>query len=147
MISAIEVITGEGSSGGTYAGIGLFTVAANEDLVLVAKGEDTTSPTYFSSGYQGIGGFDTKVPLSVPYAKVAGQLYAVGALFIGSGAPNIVGAVSAGGDAATTFGSGGLLPRLSALWAGQLTLPAVGGTIASGDLTGLGLVPYFLLEV
>ena len=142
----IEVMTGSGASGGTYAGIGIFTVADDGTLTLRSKGEDASSPSTFGSGFQSIGGFDTRVSIT-PYATVAGTLYAVGALFVGSVAPNIIGGLNAAGDAGSAFGAGGLLTRLSAKCTGQAALPAVSGTISDGSLSSIGFVPYFLLEI
>lgn len=141
----LEVATGSGATGGTYAGMGLFSVDKNGLLTLVAKGEQVTTPALWSSAFQYVGGINTKIALSAPFQIQQGVEYAVGALFVGSGAPQLAATV-------LTSGAGGLavagtpLAQISASLAGQATLGAIGSTHTQASLATYSFLPYFVLE-
>jgi hypothetical protein len=149
-VTFIETATGSAASGGTYAGMGLFTVSPAGLLTLVAKGEQASSPALWSSAYEYIGGassINTRIALSANYLKRAGVLYAVGLLWAGSGsAPQI-------SSTLLTNGAGGLavagtpLDQLSAQLSGQSTLGTIGTTThTQAALSSCGYQPYCVLE-
>lgn len=147
VISTIECMVNNGASGGTYAGMGLYTVNASGDLLLVAKGEATT---LFSSAFQPVGGFNTKIGLSSVYSKVAGQQYAIGALFVGTTAPALVSAVPSSGTPGSNGGSAlaaTTLGQLSGQKAGQSTLGTIGTTThTAASISGWAWMPWFVLN-
>lgn len=148
LISAVEVMTNDGASGQTYCGYGLYEVDENGLLTLVAKAEQTSSPNLWNSGYQPIGGFDTKLGFTSPatYKKQAGQKYAVGALFVGTTAPKFLANIASNGEANSNVDiSGTPLGMLSAQKSGQTTLGALGTTHTRASLSAYAWVPYFLL--
>jgi hypothetical protein len=105
----------------TLARIGLYTVAGNGDLTLVASTESDTA-LWETAGQR------TKA-LSASYSKVRGQRYAVGVLWVGSGnAPTFAGIGSTVTAVISEFAES---PRQAAVRASQSDLPA---TIAAGDL-------------
>jgi len=145
LISTIECMVNTAASGGTYAGMGLYTVAANGNLTLVAKGEATT---LWTSAFQPVNGFNTKIGLTAPYQKVAGQRYAVGALFVGTTAPALVSAVpSSGTPGSNGTVTGTTLGALSGQKASQTTLGTVGTTThTAASLSGWSWMPWFVLN-
>jgi len=144
-ISTIECQVNTSASGATYSGMGLYTVAANGDLTLVAKGEATS--TLWTSAYQPVGGFNTKVPLTAVYSKIGGQRYAIGALFTGTTPPALVSAVASSGTPQSNYSVAGTpLGALSGQKSGQTTLGTVGVTTHSkASITGWAWMPYFVL--
>lgn len=98
----------------TLARMGLFTIAANGDGTLVASTvNDTTLFAAINSSY-------TR-PWSAPYAKVAGQFYALGLLLVSTVAmPTIAGLAGLG----TVTGESAVAPRMQGLISGQANLPA-----------------------
>ena len=149
-IAHIETAVNTAASGGTYAGMGIFTVSSTGLLTLVAKGEQTSSPTLWSSAYEYIGGnnaINTRIALSSNYEIIAGQMYAVGLLFVGSGAPLIPGSLLTGGAGGLGFLSGAPLDPLSAQLSGQSTLGSVGTTThTNASLSSCGWQLYAVLE-
>lgn len=147
LISTIEAMVADARTGGTYVGYGLFTVAANGDLTLVAKAEQTSSLTLWGSGFQPIGGFDTKLGLTATFSKVAGTRYAIGALQVGGTPPKLISNLQSNGTPASSLAvAGTALGELSAVKTGMTTLGAIGSTIAANTLAGSGFVPYFVLN-
>lgn len=117
-------------SGGTAAGatptlvrVGLYTVAANGDITLVAStANDTTLLASGSTSY-------TKA-LQASYAKVAGQRYAVGILVVtGATAPTVC-----GGPNFINATESGLAPKLGGLVGSQADLPSsvVAASVSDG---------------
>jgi hypothetical protein len=115
----------------TLIRVGIYTVAANGDLTLVASTpSDTTLLAAASTAYA--------KALSAALAKVDGQRYAVGVLVVtGAAAPTIQGA--SGGDAYAQSGSLGNGQRISGLVAGQADLPS---TITAATVTNSASTPY-----
>lgn len=149
-IAHIETGTNTAASGGTYAGMGLFTVSPAGLLTLVAKGEQTSSPTLWTSAFEYIGGngaINTRIALSANYQTIAGTMYACGLLFTGSGAPLIPASLLTGGSGGLGFLSGAPLDPLSAQLSGQSTLGTIGTTTHSNaSLSSCGYQPYCVLE-
>lgn len=121
-------------SGGTAAGatptlvrIGLWTMAANGDLTLVASTpNDTTLLAAASTDY-----FKA---LSVPYAFIGGQRYAAGILVVtGATAPTYSGKFT------STAANRLRTPRLTGSVSGQADLPA---NIAAGSVSATAAWPY-----
>lgn len=148
IISTIEAMTNDAQVGGTYRGYGLYTVAANGTLTLVAKAEQSGAGTLWNSGFQPIGGFDTKLGLTATYTKTAGQRYAVGALFVGTTGPKLIANLPSNGTPASNLAvASTTLGPLSGIRAGQSTLGTVGTTThTAAQLTGTGFMPYFVLN-
>jgi hypothetical protein len=148
LISTIEAQTNDARVGGTYVGYGLYTVADNNTLTLVAKAEQTSGLTLWGSAFQPIGGFDTKLGLTATYQKMAGQRYAIGALQVGgTGVKLIANLQSSGTPGSSLAVPGTTLGLLSATKAGQTTLGTVGSTThTAASLSGNGFVPYYVLN-
>jgi hypothetical protein len=146
----IETCTNTAASGGTYAGMGLFTVSPAGLLTLVAKGEQSSNPALWTSAYEYIGGtsaVNTRIAMSANYLKRAGTLYAVGLLWVGSGSAPLIPA------SLLTSGAGGLavagtpLDQLSAQLSGQGTLGTIGTTThTQASLSSCSYQPYCVLE-
>lgn len=118
----VRILSGGGAAGATptLIRVGLYTVAANGDIALVASTPNDTSLLAASNTAY------TK-SWSTPYAKVAGQRYAVGALVVtGAAAPNYAGMVMA--NAAES----GMSPMLAASVGGQSDLPT---SVVAASLT------------
>jgi hypothetical protein len=148
-IGHIECLAGlcTGATGATYVGFGLFTVSPAGLLTLVAKGEVTSSITLLTSDFQYIGGFNNKVTLSANYLKRKGQIYAAGALWVGSGGGPQIKASRLADGAGGLAVSGTPLDQLSAQLASQTTLGTIGSTThAQSSLASCGYQPYFVLE-
>jgi hypothetical protein len=116
---------GTAAAGLTYAAVGVYSVAANGNLTLLASTADlhttlwiATYTTYASA-------------LSSSFVRVAGQRYAVGFLAVGTTPP-----VLAGTNPGGTFT--GLSPILAASVTGQATLPA---SVAAGSLSAGNNMP------
>jgi hypothetical protein len=148
LISTVEAMTGDARVGGTYVGYGLYTVADNGDITLVAKAEQTAGLTLWGSAFQPIGGFDTKLGLTATYQKRAGQRYAVGALQVGgTGAKLIANLQSNGTPGSSLPVTGTPLGIISAQKSGQTTIGTVGSTTHTlASLSGCGYAPYFVLN-
>lgn len=114
-INNARVATANTAAGATptLIRIGLYTVAANGDITLVAStANDTTLLATQNTSY-------TKA-LSAPYLKVAGRRYAAGLLVVtGATAPTVVGA-----NTAINGTEAGLSPKLGGLVSSQSDLPA-----------------------
>lgn len=134
-----KLITGVGNagSGGTKSRMGVYAVnrATGALTSLLASTPAATTDRWNvsfqnpnSSGINNVG------TLSSSWSKVAGTDYAIGLLFVGTTAPNIIGGLllAGGGDA-------GLAPRLSGLVTGQTDLPA---SVAAGSVASFGYAPY-----
>jgi hypothetical protein len=146
LLSTIECQVNTAAAGATYAGMGLCTVAANGDLTLVAKGE---ALTLWTSAFQPVGGFNTKIGFAAPatYQKVAGQRYAVVALFVGTTAPALVAAVpSAGTPQSNAAVPGTTLGALSGTKTGMTTLGAIGTVYTAATISGWGWMAWFVLN-
>jgi hypothetical protein len=146
----IETTTNTAATGGTYAGMGLFTVSPAGLLTLVAKGEQTSSPALWSSAFEYIGGasaINTRIALSANYLKRAGSLYAVGLLWVGSGSAPLIPSTLLTNGAGGLAAAGTPLDQLSAQLAGQSTLGTIGTTThAQASLASCGFQPYCVLE-
>jgi hypothetical protein len=114
----------------TLIRLGLYTVAGNGDLTLVAStANDTTLLSATNTRYD--------KALSASYALVAGQRYALGALVVTSATvPNLMGVNLAVGTEAF------LDPRMSAVVFSQADLPA---SISNATLGNTTSMPYFVL--
>jgi hypothetical protein len=149
-VGHIETCTNTAAAGGTYAGMGLFTVSAAGLLTLVAKGEQTSSPLLWSSAFEYIGGasaINTRIALSAGYAKTAWALYAVGLLWVGSGAAPLIPSTLLTNGAGGLAVSGTPLDQLSAQLAGQSALGTIGTTThTQASLSSCGFQPYCVLE-
>lgn len=117
------------STGGTAAGatptlcrVGLYSVAANGDLTLVASmANDTTMWASTNTEYE--------KNLSASYTVVGGQRYAAAALCVtGTTPPNLFGAVPSHGASAVFARA----PRLAAIVNSQTDLPA---SVSVGSLS------------
>lgn len=117
------------STGGTGAGatptlcrVGLYSVASNGNLTLVASiDNDTTMWASSNTEYE--------KALSASYTIVGGQRYAAAALVVtGTTPPNLFGIVPAHGSSAVLARN----PRLSGFVNSQTDLPA---TVANGSIT------------
>lgn len=148
LISTIEAMTNDSQAGGTYRGYGLYTVAPNGTLTLVAKAEQSGTGTLWNSGFQPIGGFDTRLALTALYQKVAGQRYAVGALFVGTTAPKLIAARPSNGTPVSNMPvTSTPLGQLAASRTGQATLGTIGTTThTAAQLAGYGWMPYYVLN-
>lgn len=131
-VSSIRVLTGSTGAAATpsLVRLGLYTVAANGDIALVASTpSDTSLLASTTTAY-------TKA-LSVAYAKVAGQRYAVGALVVTAAtAPTLVGL----GVAVTS--ESGVAPKLGGSVSGQADLPA---SVVAASITDSGNCIYAAL--
>lgn len=142
----VETMTGTAATGGTYCGIGLFTVSTAGLLTLVAKGEQTSSPSLWNVAFQYVGGLSQRIALSASYQVQAGVQYALCSLYVGSGAPQIAGTLlsaGAGGFAVASTPLG----MISAQLAGQSTIGTVGTTThAQSALASCSYMPYYVTE-
>lgn len=150
VISTIECMSNTAASEATFAGYGLYTVADNGTLTLVAKAEQTANITLWGSDYQPVGGYDTKLGLTTGggiYTKQAGVRYAVGALFVGTTAPRLIAAIPSSGTSGSNLDVAGTpLGALSGQKAGQTVLGTVGATThTAASLSGCVWMPYFVL--
>jgi hypothetical protein len=148
-ITKIAAGVGQARIGGTYVGVGLFEVASNGTLKLLAKGEQTPG-TLWTTGFQppiGDGtnyGYDTQITIGTT-TIYAGQRYAIGALVVGATTtPNLIGN-AAGFDNASFAMPNSPLGMIGAQQAGQTTIGAVGATRAQSALAATSGVPYFVL--
>lgn len=115
-INNLAACTGGTAAGATptYAAMGIYSVAANGDLTLVASTANDT--TLFSTG----NATHTRATVAA-YTKVAGQRYALAVLVVsGATMPNLVCANFAGGSSEMS----GRAPILTASLSGQSALPA-----------------------
>lgn len=117
--------------GTTLARVGLYTVAANGTLTLVASSANDTTL------FDGTFGTET-IPLSAPYTVLAGQRYALCVLVLATTMPTLVGSSIAFGGEAT------VPPRLGGTLSGQTDLPA-SITDASLSATNADRLPYAVL--
>jgi hypothetical protein len=150
-IGHIETPINTASSGATYSGMGLFTVSSTGLLTLVAKGEQTSGITLWTSAFEYIGGtgaINTRATLSANYLKRAGQLYAIGVLFTGTtgpALPMVVGLTAGAG--AMGFISGAPIDPLCAQLTGQTTLGTIGTTThTNASLSSSNNMVYSVLE-
>jgi len=110
-INNVRMLTdGTAATGTTLARMGVYSVAGNGNLTLVAA--TASDATLFSGTYS-----PNLRALTTPFSKVKGTRYAVGVLLVGTGMPTITATTCAGADA-------GLAPRLCGLVPGQADLPA-----------------------
>jgi hypothetical protein len=150
-IGHIETPVNTASSGATYSGMGLFTVSSTGLLTLVAKGEQTSGITLWTSAFEYIGGtgaINTRATLSANYLKRAGQLYAVGILFTGTTGPALPMMTNlTAGAGGMGFISGAPIDPLSASLSGQSTLGTIGTTThTNASLSSYANQPYAVLE-
>lgn len=106
---------------------GLYSVASNGDLTLVASTASDTS-------LLAVAGTDYPKALSTNYDKVAGQRYALGVIQVGATNVSVLGQSTS--NSATLNARS---PRVSALLSGQTDLPS---TIATGSLSTSSLRLY-----
>jgi hypothetical protein len=106
------------ATGVTLARMGVYSVAGNGNLTLVAA--CANDATLFGGSYT-----PYQKTLTSTFNKVKGSRYAIGVLVVGGGMPSITGTTCAGADAS-------LDPRLCGTVAGQADLPAsiTAGTVA-----------------
>lgn len=127
----VQCVTAAGATP-TLIRFGLYTVAANGDITLVAStANDTTL-------LAGAGGETTKA-LSSSYKVYAGRRYAFGALVVTAAAAPAITSLNAQSAASTEMGRA---PRLSGAVTGQADLPA---SVASGSITNSGNMPFGVL--
>ena len=136
-IDHISVATGGTSAtSATYCAYGLFTVDASYNLTLVAHTASNTS--LWTTNFQSYNGINVTQALSASYTKIAGQLYAVGMLYVGTGtAPTVVGASLFAGDGGSALAAG-----MGAKVTGLSTVPS---SVAVGSLVGFSNPPCFAL--
>jgi hypothetical protein len=113
------VVGGTAAAGTTLARYGIYSVAANGDLTLVASTANDT--TLWNSTFAG-----PSRALSSSWSKVAGQRYALAALFVGTTGPKLSGAAPANGTEM------GRTPRLNGSIASQADLPS---TVTAGTVS------------
>lgn len=114
----IRMLTdGVAATGVTLARMGVYSVAGNGDLTLVAA--CASDNTLFTATYS-----PNQRALTAALSKVKGTRYAVAVLVVGTGMPTITATTCAGADAS-------LDPRLCGIVAGQADLPA---TILAGNV-------------
>jgi hypothetical protein len=98
---------------------GIYTVAANGDLTLVARTAQQTSGTYAAANTEYVYALDTAGGYPPSYTFIKGQRYALGALInFASTAPSLLG--SHGFQAATLLARE---PRICGNMSGQADLP------------------------
>ena len=127
-ISQVRMLTGATGAGATptLCRMGLYEVAANGDLTLVASAPNDTSL------WTGISTFHTK-SFSAPYQIIQGKRYAFAFLIVTAAtAPNFTGSVHVAGIS-------GIAPRLTGLVSAQNDLPA---TILDSSVGNSGYYPY-----
>ncbi len=127
---------GTAATGATYAAYGLFTVDGSGNLTRVAATASNTS--LWTTNFQAYNGTNVSQALTATYAKVAGQLYAAGLLYVGAGtAPTIVGASGFAGDGGSSLAAG-----LSGKVTGLATLPS---SVTAGSVASTPFVPACVL--
>lgn len=107
------------AAGTTLARIGIYAVAANSDLTLVASTANDT--TLWNATYSG-----ASRALTAAWSKVGGQRYALGTLFVGTTSPILAGVVAVNGA------SPGKSPRMAGSVAAQTDLP---GSMTTGTVS------------
>jgi hypothetical protein len=130
-VANVRTITGTtAAAGATLCRVGVYSVAANGDLTLVAScASDTALWSATSTRY-------TKA-LSASFVKKRGQRYAVGCLVVGATtAPNVHGQSSLHADEA------GEAPRLCGVLTGQTDLPS---SVAAGSVVNTTIQVYAAL--
>lgn len=114
--------TATAATGLTYAAVGVYEVTDTAgDLILAGQSANLAASLWASEFTM----YATQ--LAAPFAKQAGQVYAVALLAVGSGMPQIACAAPAGALVTGTF-----TPNIVQSLTGQTTLPA---TIAAISLT------------
>jgi hypothetical protein len=125
VVSSVRTIVGTAAVGTTLARIGLYTVASNGDLTLVAATATDTSLWATPDAAA------TKA-FSASYSKVRGQRYAVGILSVGtSTAPTLY------GRASLLASECGQPPRLCGYVDAQTDLGAINSTISAGSVVNI----------
>jgi hypothetical protein len=118
-----------GASGGSVVRFGLYSVAANGDITLVARtANDTTLLNTTSTTY--VKALDTTGGFPATYTMVAGQRYALAVLVVGA-TPSVRGASPA---------LGAIPPAINRVMTLQSDLPT--GTTASASLSATSLCPW-----
>jgi hypothetical protein len=134
-VNNVRWLTGSTPAGPTptIIRIGLYDVANNGDLTLVAStGNDTTLMRVSNAS-------NTK-PLGAPYAKIAGHRYALGMLVVTvTTAPTVCGNCTVGGIGAEA----GQSPKLTAALAAQTDLPI---RIADSAASASTAAPYIVIS-
>jgi hypothetical protein len=113
------LVLGTAAAGTTLARMGVYSVASNGDLTLVASTANDT--TLWNTTFSG-----ASRALTAPLNKVAGQRYAFATLFVGTTAPKFSGVLAVNG---ITLGKS---PRLAGSVASQTDLPS---TITSATVS------------
>lgn len=130
----VKTVSGATAAGATptLCRVGIYTVADNGDVTLVASTPNTTSL------WAGIG-TEYTTALSAPYDIIAGQRYALGVIVVtAAAAPTLTG---------STFSQSSYLddaPRLTSAIGSQTDLPAsvaVGSLVANGNRTYAEILP------
>lgn len=120
-----------GHTGATLLRVGVYSVAANGDLTLVAS--TVNDVTLATTGYA----VQTKA-LSSTWAKVAGQRYAIGILGVGAST-----AAKWMGTSIITSAFANLAPRISGNIAGQANL---GASYTAGQVADDGTAVQYILS-
>lgn len=116
----------------TLQRIGVYSVAANGDLTLVAATADDHAALWLSTGE-----FETS--FSASWTKTEGVEYAVGLLSVATTGPSLYGY---GGAGATILGKA---PRLSGFVSSVSDLGAISSTISAGSISSTGNMYYAAL--
>lgn len=129
-VTQIRTITGAAAASGvTLCRIGVYSVDAADNLTLVASTTNDTSLWIATTTVY------TKA-LTAGFSKVRGTRYAVGLLFVGSGAPTWV------GNSTLLASEGAIVPRLNASVSGLSDLPS---SELVGSLSSSPNMPYAVL--
>lgn len=128
-VGYLMMVCSTGASGGSLVRFGLYSVAANGDITLVARtANDTTLLNTTSTTY--IKAFDTTGGYPATYTMAAGQRYALAVI--------AVGATPAVRGASPVLGT--LPPAISRVMTLQADLPT--GTTAVASLAATALCPW-----
>ena len=103
-------VTGTASSGATYANVGIYAIASNGDLTLLASTGDVHT-TIWAGQYTLY-----NTALTSTFSQQPGTSYALGVLAVGTGLPGLAGAVPSGLEF--------IAPILHGVVSGLSTLPA-----------------------
>jgi parallel beta-helix repeat protein len=122
--NVITTVQGTAASGLTFAGIAIYSVAANGNMTLLTSTGNVHS-SLWTSAYDGY-----KTALTSAFSKVAGQTYAVAFLAVGTTPPSL----ASGGTSLFYFGDSTSLvtPQYGSL-AGQSGFPS---TVSAASVTG-----------
>ena len=130
-MTKVQTATGTtAQSASTLCRVGIYSVAANGDITLVASTADAHATLWVATTTL----YETA--LSASFNKVRGTWYAVGLLSVGA-APTWIGQIALPGDVANAA------PKLGGVMTGLSDLPT--GTTAAASIAGTGHIPYAVL--